>query len=93
MQFIRKNKTIIVLGIGVLFILYGILDWIFKFKVSQQTVNNVGMLLMIAAFGLLYSGRKPKQNSSDETEMNSIQETTNEADENNQLQNKNEVSN
>ncbi len=51
----RKRKLRIIIGIAIIFIVYGILDYLFKFNVDEKVVSNVGMVLMIAAFGLLFS--------------------------------------
>jgi len=87
MKLERKQKTWITLGIAALFILYGFLDMIFKFNINPKTVSNVGMVLMIVAFALIFSGRKPKQNSSDETNANSsTQDTPNQIETNSSIQ-------
>ncbi|MHB8062750.1 MAG: hypothetical protein ACYDG2_08980 [Ruminiclostridium sp.] len=91
MKLERKQKTRIVLGIAALLIIYGLLDMVFKFNISQNTINNVSMVLMIIAFGLLFSGRKPKQNNSDDTQANSqLEDSTNVTQVNNQLQSTND---
>jgi len=68
MKLERKHKTRIVLGIAALFILYGLLDMKLKFNVNPKTVSNVSLVLMLIAFGLLFSGRKTNKDSSSETE-------------------------
>ena len=55
MKLTRKLKLRIIIGIAIIFIVYGILDYLFKFNVDEKVVSNVGMVLMIAAFGLLFS--------------------------------------
>lgn len=84
MQLKRNHKRNIVLGIAALLILYGLLDWIFKFNFSPSTVNNVTYVLMIGAFVLLFS--KPKNKNTDQTPTDSsIEDTTKETKMNNQL--------
>ena len=84
MQLKRNHKRIIVLGIAVLLILYGLLDWIFKFNINPSTVNNVTYVLMIVAFILLFS--KPKNKNTDNTPTDSsVEDTTEETKMNNQL--------
>ncbi len=68
MKLTRKTKLTIIITIAGILILYGILDRIFSFNLNPKTVNNVGMVLMIVAFVLLFSDNKRKNNSStDET--------------------------
>ncbi len=84
MQLKRNHKRNIVLGIAALFILYGLLDWIFKFNISPSTVNNVTYVLMIGAFILLFS--KPKNKDTHQTPNDSsIQNNIDEIDMNNKL--------
>jgi hypothetical protein len=70
MKFERKQKMWIIVGIAALLLIYGLLDMIFKFNINPKTVNNVSAILMVIAFGLLFSGRKTKQDSTDNTEIN-----------------------
>ncbi|WP_024833446.1 hypothetical protein [Ruminiclostridium josui] len=74
MKLKRKTKLIIIVVIAGLLILYGILDRIFSFNLNPKTVNNVGMVLMILAFALLFSDTK-RDNSSSTNEKTDI--TTN----------------
>ena len=68
MKLTRKTKLTITVIIAGILILYGILDKIFSFNLNPKTVNNVGMVLMIVAFVLLFSDNKRKNSSStDET--------------------------
>jgi len=86
MKLERKYKTWIVLGIAALFILYGLFDWQFKFNVSEEVVKNISMVLFVIAFWLFFSGRKPNQNTHDETITNNqLQDTTDETEINDQL--------
>ncbi|EMS69138.1 hypothetical protein [Ruminiclostridium cellobioparum] len=55
MKLSRKLKLRIIIGIAAAMILYGVLDKFFKFNVNQKVVDNVAMVLMILAFGLLFS--------------------------------------
>jgi len=77
MKLSRKLKLRIIMGIAAAMILYGILDKFFKFNIDEKLVNNVGMVLMIGAFGLLFSrsgqedgeqgaGREPGSKSEEE---------------------------
>ncbi|AEY67010.1 hypothetical protein [Clostridium sp. BNL1100] len=80
MKLNRKTKLTIIVVIAGMLILYGILDRIFSFNLNPKTVNNVGMVLMIVAFVLLFSDNKRNNSSStdDTTEV-----TTNDEDKEN----------
>ncbi|HEX2928036.1 MAG TPA: hypothetical protein VHP38_17560 [Ruminiclostridium sp.] len=58
MKLSRKQRLTIIVVIAGLLILYGILDKIFKFNFNPKTVSNVGMVLMILAFALLFSDNR-----------------------------------
>ncbi len=58
MNISRKTKLRIIVGIAALLIIYGLLESVFHFNIDPKVVNNVGMVLMIAAFGLLFSKEK-----------------------------------
>jgi len=75
MKLKRKQKLTIILGIAVLFIIYGLLDMTFKFNISKKIVDNVSMVLMIAAFGLLFSDRAKKVDPAQTDTNSSIQDT------------------
>ncbi|MDF2985198.1 MAG: hypothetical protein K0R50_708 [Eubacterium sp.] len=55
MKLTRKLKLRIILGIAVAMILYGVLDKFLKFNIDPKVVSNVSMVLMILAFGMLFS--------------------------------------
>ncbi|HEY5583577.1 MAG TPA: hypothetical protein VIK78_03695 [Ruminiclostridium sp.] len=77
MKLEHKQKQKIVLGIAVVLILFGILDKTYNFNIDPKTLNNITMVLMIAAFALLFSGKKKRQDNSDQTDTDSsIQNTT-----------------
>lgn len=63
MKISRKTKLIVIVSIAALLILYGILDKIFSFNFNPKTVNNVGMVVMILAFALLFSDNRRKSGS------------------------------
>lgn len=68
MKLARKTKLTIIVVIAGILILYGILDRIFSFNLNPKKVNDVGMVLMIVAFVLLFSDNKRKNYSAtDET--------------------------
>ncbi|EPR13003.1 hypothetical protein [Ruminiclostridium papyrosolvens] len=84
MKLKRKTKLTIIVVIAGVLILYGILDRIFSFNLNPKTVNNVGMVLMIVAFVLLFSDNKRNtSSSSDETTDEITDVTTNDEDKEN----------
>jgi undecaprenyl pyrophosphate phosphatase UppP len=54
----RKYQLMIVIGIAFLFILYGILGLLFKFKVDKNIESQVSVTLMLIAAFIVFSGRK-----------------------------------
>ena len=60
MKFERKHKLWIIIGIGAIFIIYGLLGSVLKFNVDPKIVDQVSFILMIIAFALLFSNRKKK---------------------------------
>lgn len=72
MKISRKLKYGIIIGIAAALILYGVLERFLKFNIDQKVVDNVSMVLMILAFGLLFSrGKQPGngEQSNSETEV------------------------
>ncbi len=68
MKLTRKLKLRIIIGIAAAMIVYGLLDKFFKFNVDPNVVSNVSMVLMILAFGLLFSrGDEQKKGQGAET--------------------------
>lgn len=77
MKLSRKLKLRIIMGIAAAMILYGILDKFFNFNIDEKVVSNVGMVLMIGAFGLLFSRggqEKVEQGAGEQTEQKSQEE-------------------
>ena len=77
MKLSRKLKLRIIMGIAAAMILYGILDKFFNFNIDDKTVSNVGMVLMIGAFGLLFSRggqENVEQGAGEQTEQRSQEE-------------------
>ena len=73
MKLSRKLKLRIIIGIAVALILYGVLDRFLNFNIDQKVVDNVGMVLMIIAFGLLFSrGDQKGQGEQANTEAKAI---------------------
>ncbi len=63
MKLERKHKQLIVLGIGLLIMLFGLAQVVFKFEVDRKITDEVTFVLMIIAAFLLFS--KPKNTEKD----------------------------
>ena len=63
MNISRKTKQIIIVGIAAVLIIYGLLESVFDFNIDPGLVNNVGMVLMIVAFGMLFSRGNDRKKS------------------------------
>lgn len=57
MDFLFKHKTKIALGVGIIYILYGIAGGIFKFNVRNSIFDNASFILMILVIYLYFGGR------------------------------------
>lgn len=51
-------RRIVILCIGLLLILYGVVELVFKINLDPNIVNRVATMLMIAALLVLFVGRK-----------------------------------
>lgn len=51
-------RRIVILCIGLLLILYGVIELVFKINLDPNIVNRVATMLMIAALLVLFVGRK-----------------------------------
>ncbi|HNX57692.1 MAG TPA: hypothetical protein PKK43_01230 [Spirochaetota bacterium] len=51
-------RRIVILCIGLLLILYGVIELIFKINLDPNIVNRVATMLMIAALLVLFVGRR-----------------------------------
>ncbi len=60
MKLERKHRQLIVLGIGVVIIIFGLLQALLKFKVDQKITDEVTFVLMIIAAALLFTKDKKK---------------------------------
>ena len=59
----RKQKLLIVAGLGALMIVFGVLKIIFDFDINSSVFSNISLIIVIGAFGLLF-------NNSDKTDKN-----------------------
>ncbi len=69
MRLTRKQKRQIVVGIAIVLILYGILDKLFQFNIDKKVIDNVSLVLMVLAFGLLFSRSNDKKEDTAGTEQ------------------------
>lgn len=60
MKLERKQRQLIVLVIGLVIIVFGLLQIIFKFDINRKIVDDVTTVLFIGAAALLFTGRKKK---------------------------------
>lgn len=72
MKLERKHKLWIIIGIGAIFIIYGLLGSVFEFHADQKVVDQVSFVLMLIAFALLFSGRKKKNQNTEAENPNNI---------------------
>lgn len=63
----RKYQLMVVVGIALLFLLYGVSGLIFKFEVDKKIENNVSFVLMMIAAVILLVGKKKKKDINNET--------------------------
>lgn len=59
-------RRIVILCIGLLLILYGVIELVFKINLDQNIVNRVATMLMIAALLVLFVGRKNDRKDEEE---------------------------
>ncbi len=59
-------RRIVILCIGLLLILYGIIELVFKINLDPNIVNRVATMLMIAALLVLFVGRKNDKKNEEE---------------------------
>ncbi len=69
----RKQKLLIVAGLGVLMIVFGVLKMIFDFNVSSSVFGNISLIIVIGAFGLLFNN----SDKNDKNEKNNSQQDNN----------------
>jgi hypothetical protein len=58
MELKHKHRQWIALGIGLLFILFGLLQALFGLKIEKRISDEVSFVLMIVAISFLLGGRK-----------------------------------
>lgn len=81
MQLDNFKRRMIVIGIGLVFILFGAAQGIFKFKMNPEVVNEGSFILMMIAAWLLFSNRRNAANPNQEkpTETAAIEESPGES--------------
>lgn len=65
MKWDRRSRLMAVGAIGMLLILFGVVQAIFKFKINEKLINEITLFLMIIAFGFYFGGRKKKEPSAE----------------------------
>jgi uncharacterized membrane protein len=86
MKLERKQRQLIVLIIGLVIIVFGLLQIIFKFNINRKIVDDVTTVLFIGAAALLFTGRKKKDAA--EPEIKQIDEISQPEDNTNNEENK-----
>lgn len=60
MRLERKHRQLIVLGLGVIMIIFGLLQAIVKFEIDNKIIDEVAFVFMIIAAALLFARDKKK---------------------------------
>ncbi len=73
-----ERRHWIAIGIGMIFIISGLLQGIFDLDVSKGPIKDISFILLMAAAFLLYSGRKKKSNedTADKHESGAVKDET-----------------
>lgn len=71
MKLKRKHRQLIVLGIGIVIIIFGLIQALFKLEISSKITDEVTFVLMVIAAALLFT--KDKDSNGD----NKIENTGN----------------
>lgn len=69
-----RHRRFIALAIGLIIVIFGLLQLLFKFTVNQKVADEVIMVLFILAFALLFSGRSKKAGGAGEKEQAGAQD-------------------
>lgn len=80
MNLTDKQKRIIVLGIGIFFLVMGLIQAILKVEFNENIMQNVQFVLMLVALYLILSTKKLGRKSSKRKEQSSDVEEINETD-------------
>lgn len=71
MKFTSKQATYTVAGIGIVLILFGILQGVLKFEIDKNIIDKaVSFLFILAAVLYVYSKQKRKKESEQKEEIN-----------------------
>lgn len=60
MKLQRKHRQLIALAIGILIIVFGILQGLLKFEIDRKYTDEATFVLFVAAAALLFGGRTKK---------------------------------
>lgn len=69
MELKHKHRQLIALGIGLLFIIFGLFQAVFGLKVDKKISDEVSFVLFLVAGYLLLSGRNKKSTTKEEVEQ------------------------
>ncbi len=78
MKLTITQRRLIVAGIGVTFIILGIIQGVFKIKFSKTIITNINLALMIIALWAFIGGRKTTGGSEPKSDQSAIQPETGE---------------
>jgi len=74
MKISSKQRTLIIAGIGTVFIVLGLLQGLFGIKINEKIMDQVSFVLMILAIYLFFNGRKGIAKKAVEQKSNSDEE-------------------
>ena len=60
MKLQRKHKRLIALAIGIVIIIFGVLQALLKFDIDRTYIDQATFVLFVVAIALLYNGRSKK---------------------------------
>jgi len=70
MKLERKHKNWIVIGIGLVFILFGLVQVVFKLDISKNVSDRISFVLMMIALIVFMSNRNRKSGTGNDDEEN-----------------------
>jgi hypothetical protein len=77
MKLTVTQRRLIVAGIGVTFIVLGIIQGVFKVKINKTVMNEINFALMVVALWAFISGRKATESPKPESAEPPVQPETN----------------
>lgn len=80
MKLQHKQKQLIALAIGLVIVVFGLLQALFKFKIDAKVTDEITMVLFVLAFALLFSGRSRRAGGDRASEQTGTQSGPEEQD-------------